>query len=211
MIIYENLLYNQDIAHVTEIKFPWYKLQNRSIMISGATGLIGSFLIDVLLEKNTQDGLNCTVYALGRNKEKAMERFSKHANNSHLIFIPYDVRLPLKIDNVGRVDYVLHLAANTHPMLYATDPIGTITTNLIGAQNMLEFSAQHNAVRFLLASSNEMYGENLKCRLYRSKWVQSITVNDVMESGQVVENPMIGAIPSKNEVQRELDDLLMSM
>lgn len=52
---------------------------------------------------------------------------------------------------------------------------------------------------------------NLKCRLYRSKWVQSITVNDVMESGQVVENPMIGAIPSKNEVQRELDDLLMSM
>lgn len=108
MIIYENLLYNQDIAHVTEIKFPWYKLQNRSIMISGATGLIGSFLIDVLLEKNTQDGLNCTVYALGRNKEKAMERFSKHANNSHLIFIPYDVRLPLKIDNVGRVDYVLH-------------------------------------------------------------------------------------------------------
>ncbi len=42
---------------------------------------------------------------------------------------------------------------------------------------------------------------NLKCRLYRSKWVQSITVSDVMESGQVVENPMIGAIPSRNEVQ----------
>lgn len=40
---------------------------------------------------------------------------------------------------------------------------------------------------------------NLKCRLYRSKWVQSITVSDVMESGQVVENPMIGAIPSRNE------------
>ena len=52
---------------------------------------------------------------------------------------------------------------------------------------------------------------NLKCRLYRSKWVQSITVSDVMESGQVVENPMIGAIPSRNEVQRELDELLMSM
>ncbi len=47
--------------------------------------------------------------------------------------------------------------------------------------------------------------------LYRNKWVQSITVSDVMESGQVVENPMIGAIPSRNEVQRELDDLLMSM
>lgn len=52
---------------------------------------------------------------------------------------------------------------------------------------------------------------NLKCRLYRSKWVQSIAASDVMESGQVVENPMIGAIPSRNEVQRELDELLMSM
>ena len=58
------------------------------------------------------------------------------------------------------MDYVLHLAANTHPMLYATDPIGTITTNLIGAQNMLDFSVEHNATRFLFASSNEMYGEN---------------------------------------------------
>ena len=52
---------------------------------------------------------------------------------------------------------------------------------------------------------------NLECRLYRSKWVQSITACDVMESGQVVENPMIGVIPSRNEVQRELDNLLMSM
>ena len=52
---------------------------------------------------------------------------------------------------------------------------------------------------------------DLKCRLYRSKWIQSIAASDVMESGQVVENPMIGAIPSRNEVQRELDDLLMSM
>lgn len=52
---------------------------------------------------------------------------------------------------------------------------------------------------------------NLECRLYRHKWVQGITARDVMEFGQVVENPMIGAIPSRNEVQRELDDLLMSM
>lgn len=52
---------------------------------------------------------------------------------------------------------------------------------------------------------------NLGCRLYRSKWIQSIMNSDVMEYGLVVENPMIGAIPSKNEVQRELDALLMSM
>ena len=52
---------------------------------------------------------------------------------------------------------------------------------------------------------------NLECQLYRSKWIQSITTRDVMESAQVVENPLIGAIPDRDEVQRELDDLLMSM
>ena len=61
---------------------------------------------------------------------------------------------------------------------------------------------------YKLADDSSM---NLECRLYRSKWIQSIMNSDVMEYGQVVENPMIGAIPNKNEVQRELDALLMSM
>lgn len=158
--IYKNKDYMEDVHYFARLPLPWQKLQNKSIMLSGATGLIGSFLVDVLLEKNSQDGLNCTVYALGRNKKKAMDRFSKYADDPHLIFFPYDVKLSLKMNDVGAVDYVLHLASNTHPMLYATDPIGTITTNLIGAQNMLEFSVDHNAARFLFASSNEMYGEN---------------------------------------------------
>jgi nucleoside-diphosphate-sugar epimerase len=63
-------------------------------------------------------------------------------------------------DDLCKIDYILHLASNTHPMLYSTDPIGTITTNIIGVQNMLEFSVKHKADRFIFASSNEMYGEN---------------------------------------------------
>lgn len=160
MVIYDIKKYMEDINFVASLALPWEKLKNKSIMLSGATGLIGSFLVDVILEKNNRDHLNCTVYALGRNKERAMDRFSKHRNNPHLVFIPYDVKLPLVIDNVGVVDYILHLASNTHPMLYATDPIGTITTNIIGLQNMLEFSVEHKATRFVFSSSNEIYGEN---------------------------------------------------
>jgi len=52
------------------------------------------------------------------------------------------------------------LASNTHPILYATDPIGTITTNIIGAQNLLDYAVAHHATRFVFASSNEVYGEN---------------------------------------------------
>lgn len=160
MSLYNNKLYMDDIRIISEQNYAWDKLENRSLMLSGATGLIGSFLVDVILEKNLSDGLNCTVYALGRNEEKARVRFSKFADDSHFVFLPYDVKLPLKREDIGTVDYVLHLASNTHPMLYATDPIGTITTNIIGVQNLLDFSVEHKATRFVFASSNEIYGEN---------------------------------------------------
>jgi nucleoside-diphosphate-sugar epimerase len=45
-------------------------------------------------------------------------------------------------------------------MQYSTDPIGTITTNIIGLGNMLDFACAHGAARFAFASSNEIYGEN---------------------------------------------------
>ena len=160
MSLYDNSKYMEDIRDVVELDLPWRKLQGKSLMLSGATGLIGSFLIDVILEKNIRDGLNCTVYALGRNEMKARERFSKFADDSHFVFISYDVKLPLVRDDIGTVNYILHLASNTHPMLYSTDPIGTITTNIIGLQNLLDFAVQHNVSRFSFASSSEIYGEN---------------------------------------------------
>lgn len=160
MDLYHNEFYMEDLAQTKELLIPWKKLKDKSLMLSGATGLIGSFLVDVILEKNISDDLNCIVYALGRNEEKAKARFSKFVDDPHFVFIPYDVKLPLKRNDIGTVDYVLHLASNTHPMLYATDPIGTITTNIIGVQNLLDFSVEHNATRFVFASSNEIYGEN---------------------------------------------------
>lgn len=160
MDLYDNQLYMEDVNYVLGLPLPWEKLKDSSVMLSGATGLIGSFFIDVILQKNINDDLNCTVYALGRNEERAKNRFSRFKEDSHFKFILYDVKLPLVCDDLRKIDYVLHLASNTHPMLYSTDPIGTITTNIIGVQNMLEFSVKHEAERFIFASSNEMYGEN---------------------------------------------------
>ena len=158
MKVFENKQYMEDIAYVAGLDLPWEKLQNRSMMISGATGLVGSFLIDVIMRKNAE-GLNCTVYALGRNAQRAQERFS-YCEDGKLFFIPYDINKPLVRDDLGTVDYILHLASNTHPMAYATDPIGTITTNIIGVQNMLDFACKHNAARCAFTSSCEIYGEN---------------------------------------------------
>lgn len=160
MDIYSVNEYIEDVKKTAGMSLPWNQFKDKSFVITGATGLIGSFLVDVLLEKNRTDNLNCTVYALVRNESKAQARFSAHIGDPHLVFVKYDVREQLVDGSIDKADYVLHLASNTHPVLYATDPIGTITTNIIGVQNLLDYSVKHNVTRFVFASSNEMYGEN---------------------------------------------------
>jgi UDP-glucuronate decarboxylase len=160
MKIYENKDYQADLKYVAEIALPWEKLKNNSILISGATGLIGSFLVDVIMYRNDHFLMNCHIYALGRNAQKAKDRFEYCYTDDLFRFIPCDINTPIQKSDIKKVGYVLHLASNTHPVAYSTDPIGTITTNIIGVKNMLDFSVEHNADRFAFASSNEIYGEN---------------------------------------------------
>lgn len=160
MMVYDHPMYREDVENIVKLSLPWEKMQDQSILISGASGLVGSFLIDVIMWRNEKYGMNCRIYALGRNEEKARQRFAYCWENPLLNFISWDINVPLLRDDIKNVDFVLHLASNTHPVAYATDPIGTITTNIIGTQNLLEFGVKHHAKRFAFASSNEIYGEN---------------------------------------------------
>lgn len=160
MKVYENPLFQEDIAYVAALDIPWEKLQDKSMLISGATGLLGSFLVDVIMKRNEDYGMNCKIYALGRNKDKAKERFTDFLDNKWLQFVQYDINEPLRDNDFAAIDYAVHLASNTHPVAYATDPIGTITTNIIGIKNMLDFCTKHRVSRIAFASSNEIYGEN---------------------------------------------------
>lgn len=155
--------YVEDVRRVAALDLPWDKLRNKTLVITGGTGLVGSFLIDVLKAAD----LNCHVVLLGRSEEKARQRFQEYWSISNFLrFVHWnanDAQLPVIS---GPVDFVLHLASNTHPVAYATDPIGTITTNVISLNNLLKFTStvqpsnSNLRPRFLFASSNEIYGEN---------------------------------------------------
>ena len=155
----ENLLYQQDIEYVARLPLPWDKLKNASFLISGASGLIGKFFIDVLMYKNKTEALNCRIIAIGRNMEKAKARFAQYWDDFCFKFIAADINSD-RILNLSQADYLFHAASNTHPIAYATDPIGTITTNLLGTYNLLNLAVKAHTKRVLFASSVEVYGEN---------------------------------------------------
>ena len=137
-----------DTARIVKLPYNWDKLKGKSFFISGGTGLLGSGIIEVLRYLNTEFDAGIKVYSLSRRGGES---------DDTVTHIQGDVVHPIDISD--SVDYVLHLASNTHPAQYKSDPVGTITTNVLGANNLLQLAANKKAERFLLASSVEIYGQ----------------------------------------------------
>ncbi|MBR0257137.1 MAG: NAD-dependent epimerase/dehydratase family protein, partial [Synergistaceae bacterium] len=133
-MVFNNPLYVDDVAYVAGLPLEWDKLTGKTFLISGATGLIGSFFVDVLMFRNANHGQRIKIHALGRNPDAARERFGDYAGYNDFTFMAHDINTPLD-DSAGNCDYVLHLASATHPRAYSSDPVGTITANIIGLNN----------------------------------------------------------------------------
>ena len=131
-------------------------LRNKQILITGASGLICSSFIDLLIRYNEQ-GAHISIYAMSRNEEYAHKRFDAYWDNPLFTFIRHDVIEPLPLD--FPLDYIIHGASNASPKRYATDPVGTMKSNLWGVSNLLELAKEKKA-RLLYISSGEVYGED---------------------------------------------------
>lgn len=142
--------------------FPlWGALNRKTLLISGATGMLGSLLIDTIMLRN-QDLLpenRSHIIALGRNQKAAKRRFAPWQNRKEFSFISHDIALPMT-EIEGKIDYLVHAASPADPIAYISEPINTICANMFGTRNMLDCSLRQKGARFLLCSSVEIYGEN---------------------------------------------------
>lgn len=121
-----------------------------SFLITGATGLIGSCLINVLVAANKK-GSSFKIFALGRSKERIAKRFG-----NEVVPIEQDISIPLNEEE--KYDYIIHCASNADPKSYAVQPVETILTNVIGSKNVLDYCRKHISTRMLLTSTFEVYG-----------------------------------------------------
>ena len=149
--------YSNQILDFKETYIEWSKFEDSSFLITGATGLIGSCLVDILCNRLILNKEKFDIYALGRNIEKLKNRFKKYKQIKSLHFIEQDITVPLKT-NI-KFDFIINAASNAHPLVYANDPIGTITGNVFGLHNILEHARLYGCKRIIELSSNEIYGE----------------------------------------------------
>lgn len=126
-------------------------LNNKTVLVSGATGMIGSQLIRRLLET---DGVK--VVGLFRNEAK--RDFLFPGNNPRLSWVQCDV--DKKVSIPGETDYIVHTAGVTGGSKKHVDyPMTTINTALNGTINMLELAKEKKAQGFVFLSSLEIYGK----------------------------------------------------
>ncbi|MBO4780639.1 MAG: NAD-dependent epimerase/dehydratase family protein, partial [Selenomonadaceae bacterium] len=152
-------LYAADISSIADENLPWEKLAGKTLLLTGATGLIGTLIVDVLMKKNRDDNLNVTILAAGRNEKIAAERFADYFGDKNFEFVKLDVNAP--IEPGARADFIIHAASNSQNRLFAADPVNTITANILGTHNLLEFAVKNNSERFLFTSSGDAYGKPL--------------------------------------------------
>jgi nucleoside-diphosphate-sugar epimerase len=140
--------YQQDLQKaIKQITLP-----KGNVLITGATGLIGGCLTDMLMMHSS-----CDVYALGRNRERAKRRFAAYWDNPRFHFIEQDICKPLTLD----VDfhYIIHAASNASPNFFQQSPVEVMKSNLDGLCHLVEYGLRHQMKRMVYISSGEVYGE----------------------------------------------------
>jgi len=145
--------YRKDVADAAR-ELDLSCLKSSNVLVAGATGLIGSTLVEVLMEAGKG---NFKVYAAGRNEQRAKELFSKFWDSEDFEFLKMDVSQPLESD--VRFDYIIHAASYGSPRAFVESPVEVMAANFCGTQNLLEYGRHHGLKRMVYISSGEVYGE----------------------------------------------------
>lgn len=146
--------YFSDIDRALAAGLPLSQLDGCRILVTGATGLIGSCLVDMLMRPT--EGRTWHVTAAGRNMQRARERFARYQGDARFALLPYDVNEPLSADE--RFDYIIHAASNASPNFFKNNPVEVITSNIQGVAHLMDYGLRHGMRRMLYVSSGEIYG-----------------------------------------------------
>lgn len=143
---------------VNEIKKEALALEGKTILISGGSGFIGSYINAVLYLLNKKVFKNkCKVISIDNYITGSRKNFLLNIKDKNFQFLDGDIRLPIITNE--KVDYIIHAAGLASPFYYKKYPLETIESAILGAKNLLELARITKAESFLFFSSSEIYGD----------------------------------------------------
>lgn len=107
--------------------------KDKSVLITGATGLIGSNLVDRLMQSDI-----AKLIATGRSKKKLESTFPEYAGNERFVIVEHDASTPYP-DGIKDIDFIFHAAGPMERNIVMNYPVSVILPNVLGTINVLEF------------------------------------------------------------------------
>lgn len=152
----EKIIYEDCMGVVNNSAIDWEKLWNKTVLITGATGLIGMSIVKSILHYNREKNAHISIVALVRNQKIASEIFQEYLLDGDLSFVVGDVTKDLSVQE--EIDYIIHGASITSSSLFVEKPVETIMTAIIGTRNILELAKEKKVKSVVYMSSMEVYG-----------------------------------------------------
>ncbi|MDN3207600.1 NAD-dependent epimerase/dehydratase family protein [Pediococcus pentosaceus] len=130
---------------------------NKRILITGATGMIASYITALFIYLNEYKNANIDLYMLYRNKSKLVSKFGEAVlKNKKLHLVEQNINNSIMVDE--DVDIIIHAASNASAYSMVHDPIEIFDANIIGTRNVLEFAKEHKVQHVHFLSTREIYG-----------------------------------------------------
>lgn len=164
--IYNSKEWFKEIDEVSQNLIELSELAGKSVLITGATGLICSAVTDIFIRYNETHERPITIMAAGRSAEKMQTRFGRYCDRAYFRFIQYDATTDC--NNLPRVcDYIIHGAGNATPDKMLREPVETMCGNFVGILKLLQYARVCGTKRVLYISSSEVYGRKEDNNPYR--------------------------------------------
>lgn len=146
----------RDMDIITNSVVNWRMYHDSTVLITGATGRLGRYILETLADVDFRYNLNMRILGLARSEEKARSVFDNLLDLPNVEFLYQDVNTSIEYSD--KIDYIYHTAGPAAPMDYNT-PVETLWAHVNGTHNVLECARTHKTKRVFYVSTVEIYGE----------------------------------------------------
>ena len=142
----------KEIVHLTFLK----ELSDKTLLIFGSTGMIGKYIVNVIMQFNCLHDEKCKVILAVRDYKGAEKIFEKYKDSKCLTIKEADICSAIIIEE--RVDFIIHAASLTNPVDYIEKPVDTYLPNIVGTDKILRLGYEKSVKTVLFISSASVYG-----------------------------------------------------
>ena len=151
-----NKIIEEDIKNIIKSDIDWEKFKNSNVLITGGTGVIGSYLIYTLLKLNEiYPVLNIQIWSIYRNTRNIIKKFNYPEIIPNLFFMQKEYCDFKYLD----IDYIIHAASPASSQFYGKNPFAVIECNVFDLKELLELAKEKQSKGLLFFSSGEVTGK----------------------------------------------------